>query len=123
MPLSALACQNAKPKEKPYKLADFAGLYLWVGPKGSRLWRFDYQIAGKRRTASFGPFPEVTLAEARAKLAEAKKMLREGVDPTLARKTARLRSGGKTGGSFEEVARKGTSTASPDGPTTTRALS
>ena len=61
MPLSTLACKNAKPAGKPYKVADFAGLYLLVKPNGSRLWRFDYSHHGKRKTAAFGAFPEVPL--------------------------------------------------------------
>ena len=39
MPLSETACRNAKPKDKPYKVSDGEGLYLFVQPSGSRLWR------------------------------------------------------------------------------------
>lgn len=41
MPLSDTACRNAKPKDKPYKLTDGAGLYLLVNKDGSKYWRFD----------------------------------------------------------------------------------
>jgi len=50
MPLTALGVKNAKPKAKPYKLADEKGLYLVVTPSGGRLWRFDYRYGEKRKT-------------------------------------------------------------------------
>ena len=65
MPLTDAACRNAKPTEKPYKLTDGGGLYLFVQPSGSRLWRFDYSFADKRRTAALGKYPVLSLAEAR----------------------------------------------------------
>jgi len=40
MALTLFAVQNAKPKEKPYKLSDGEGLHLLVQPNGSKLWRF-----------------------------------------------------------------------------------
>ena len=105
MPLSTLACKNAKPADKPYKVADFAGLYLLVKPNGSRLWRFDYSHGGKRKTASFGAFPEVPLLEARERRDNAKRLLRDGVDPMLVKRTAKLRGVGSDDNSFEAVAR------------------
>lgn len=65
MPLSDSACRNAKPKDKPYKMGDSNGLYLFISPTGSKLWRMKYRFHGKERTLSFGPYPEVSLAEAR----------------------------------------------------------
>ncbi len=50
MPLTALGVKNAKPQDKPYKLSDEKGLYLLVTPSGSKLWRFDYRFAEKRKT-------------------------------------------------------------------------
>jgi hypothetical protein len=44
MPLTDSAIRNAKPKDKPYKLADGAGLYLLVTPKGGKWWRLDFRI-------------------------------------------------------------------------------
>jgi integrase len=76
-----------KPKTKPYKRADSGGLYVLVAPitkklpKGSRLWRLAYRHAGKQLTLAFGSYPDVTLAEARARREEAKTSLRQGIDP------------------------------------------
>ncbi len=50
MPLTALGVKNAKPKAKPYKIADEKGPYLVVTPGGSKLWRFDYRYGEKRKT-------------------------------------------------------------------------
>lgn len=49
MPLNDRQIRNAKPSDKPYKLADGGGLYLYVTPAGGRLWRLKYRVAGKDR--------------------------------------------------------------------------
>lgn len=82
MPLTDAACRNAKPTEKPYKLTDAGGLYLFVQPSGSRLWRFDYSFGDKRRTAALGKYPALSLAEARGERERLKTMLRAGQDPS-----------------------------------------
>jgi integrase len=88
MALSQLAVDKAKPKEKAYKLADADGLYLLVkpvGPKtpyGSKLWQMKYYFMGKDKPFSIGPYPEVSLAQAREKTKEARKLLKTGIDPT-----------------------------------------
>ena len=51
--------QNAKPKDRPYKLTDGAGLYLEVTRTGSRLWRWKYRLAGKEKRLAIGVYPEV----------------------------------------------------------------
>jgi hypothetical protein len=73
MKLNARQVEAAKPKEKPYKLADGGGLYLLVNPNGSRYWRLKYRVAGKEKLLALGVYPEVTLADARAKRDEAKR--------------------------------------------------
>lgn len=55
----------AAPRERPYKLFDGEGLYLYVTPAGGRFWRLQYRVAGKSQTKSLGPFPGVSLADAR----------------------------------------------------------
>jgi len=81
MPLTALSVKNAKPKAKPYKLADEKGLYLVVTPGGSKLWRFDYRYGQKRKTLAFGKWNDVQLAQARDRRDAARKKLIEGIDP------------------------------------------
>ena len=86
MALTLFALQNAKPKEKPYKLSDGEGLHLLVQPNGSKWWRFRYQFAGKEKMLSLGTFPEVTLASARTKRNEARSLVAEGIDPSQQRR-------------------------------------
>jgi len=80
-PLTQLAIVNAKPKEKPYKLSDQQGLYLYITPAGGKSWRLKYRYLGKEKLLVLGSFPEVTLAEAREKQFMARKALTNGQDP------------------------------------------
>ena len=90
MTLSEFAARKAKPREKPYKLTDSGGLYLHVQPGGSKLWRLKYRYLGKEKLLSFGPYPLITIAEARQKRDEVKKLLHEGTDPGAKKKQDRL---------------------------------
>ncbi|MCG9042139.1 tyrosine-type recombinase/integrase [Laribacter hongkongensis] len=105
MPLTALDCKNATPKAdgKPAKHADTDGLYLLVS-NSSKLWRFDYRFAGKRLTASFGAYPEVSLKEARQLHDEARRQLREGIDPMAAKKATKIAARIAASNSFESIA-------------------
>lgn len=78
--------QTAKPKGKPYKLADGGGLFLYITPKGSRLWRWKYRYEGKEKLMSFGAYPEVSLAQARVLRRQARELLADGSDPMVSRK-------------------------------------
>lgn len=72
---------NLKPTDKPRKVSDGGGLHLFVSPSGGKLWRLAYRYGGKQKLLSFGPYPAVGLADARAKREEAKKQLASDVDP------------------------------------------
>ena len=61
MPLNDTAIRNIKPKDRPFKLADGNGLYLFVTATGSRLWRLKYRFGGDERTLSIGAYPAVTI--------------------------------------------------------------
>ena len=82
VPLSDLQVSKAKPKDKNYKLQDGYGLYLVVTTTGGKLWRYGYSFDGRQKTLSLGPYPALTLAEARELRAQARKLLVEGVDPS-----------------------------------------
>ncbi len=86
MKLSDLKCRKAVATERPIKLADGGGLYLHVYPNGRKLWRLAYRWGGKQRIMPFGPYPHITLLEARKKREAAKDELREGIDPMAARR-------------------------------------
>jgi Arm domain-containing DNA-binding protein len=64
MALSDAAIRNAKPSEKPFKLADEKGLYLIAQPGGGKWWRLDYRYAGKRKTLYMGVYPDAGLRDA-----------------------------------------------------------
>lgn len=88
MQLSDKAIRALKPRDKPYKVTDGDGLYILVTRQGSRLWRFDYRFNSKRLTLSLGKYPDVGLADARQRHAEARTALAQGTDPATLRKSA-----------------------------------
>lgn len=90
MALNDVAIRAMKPKERVYAKADESGLCIEIAVSGSKLWRFRYRFAGKARNLSFGPYPEVSLKEARRRRDEARALLRDGVDPGVERKKAKL---------------------------------
>lgn len=108
MPLTNTAILKAKPADRPLKLRDGNGLYLLLRPDGARWWRYDYRrpITGKRNTLSLGTYPEVSLADARGKLAEARKQLAAKVDPGEQRKAVKAAGQAAAANSFEVVARE-----------------
>ncbi|WP_313383250.1 phage integrase central domain-containing protein [Pantoea sp.] len=104
MKLNARQVDTAKPKEKTYKMADGGGLYLEVSAKGSKYWRMKYRrpFDKKEDRLAFGVWPTVTLAQARAKRDEAKKLLGQGIDPKAEQKEAQAEISGAY--SFEKIA-------------------
>ena len=73
---------GAQPGLKPIKLFDGRGMFLIVMPRGGKWWRLKYRINGKENQVSLGVFPEVSLAEARIKRDELRRLLSAGVDPS-----------------------------------------
>ncbi|MDP4030499.1 MAG: integrase arm-type DNA-binding domain-containing protein [Gallionella sp.] len=106
MPLSDTVIRNAKPADKPRKLADGGGLYIEVAPSGGKWWRFKYRFEGKEKRLSLGVYPDVGLKDARDKHAEARKLLAAGVDPSANKKAAKAAQGERAANSFEIVARE-----------------
>lgn len=90
MALSELKIKKAKKQEKAYKLSDGSGLFLLVKPNGSKLWQQKYRHVGKERLLSHGPYPEVSLAQARQKRNEARTLLAEGGDPAVQKRLDRI---------------------------------
>jgi integrase len=105
MSLTDTAIRNAKPKDKQYKLSDEKGLYLLV-KKAGKYFRFDYRFAGKRKTFAIGVYPDVTLAEARQQRDEARKLLREGVDPSQHKRDTKNMLQKIAANDFETIARE-----------------
>lgn len=104
--LTVKAIEAAKPKEKPYKLADAGGLYLEIMPNDSRYWRMKYRFAGKEKRLAFGVYPTVTLAEARERRDQAKKHLANSTDPGELKKIAKREAIIAGANTFEAIARE-----------------
>ncbi len=100
MPLTANKVRTAKPKAKPCKLADGGGLFLLVTPAGSKLWRYKYRHAGKEQLLSFGAYPDLSLADARARHTAARALLAAGKSPSLEKRLAAQREAADTFGAL-----------------------
>lgn len=70
--------KTAKGRPEPYKLADQAGLYLYVSPSGAKSWRYDYRVVGRRHTLTIGQYPLIPLKEARDLHTDARRARGEG---------------------------------------------
>lgn len=106
MPLTDLKIKASKPKEKAYKVADEKGLFLFITPNGSKYWRCKYRFGGKEKLLALGVYPDVSLAEARDKRDEARKLLANNIDPGLAKQLSKRAAKIAAASSFEAVARE-----------------
>ncbi len=102
MALSDIKIKQLKAKDKPYKVFDGRGLYIYVVPNGSKYWRVKYSIDKKENIYTIGEFPEISLHDARVKLHEIKSLLRQGINPQQEKKVYDIISKF----SFEEVAKE-----------------
>lgn len=89
MPLTARQVETAKAQDKPYKLADSGGLFLYVTKAGAKSWRLKFRFEGKEKLLTIGLFPSVSLAEAREARELAKKELSRGIDPSIKKSLAK----------------------------------
>ncbi|MGW8174611.1 MAG: tyrosine-type recombinase/integrase [Stenotrophomonas sp.] len=104
MPLTDAAIRRAKPAEKPQKLTDGGGLYLYITTAGARSWRWKYRIAGKEKLLSIGLYPDVSLARAREARDDARRLLARGVDPGAQKRAAALAHAELGSDNFEAIA-------------------
>ena len=104
MALTNLQVKQAQAKEKPHKLGDGKGLYLYVTTKGQKYWRFDYRFGGKRKTLAFGVYPEVSLADARASRDDARKQIGNDIDPSEVQRSKKLAKHHSQENSFKALA-------------------
>lgn len=95
-----------KPRPKAYKLTDNNRLFLFVSPTGGKLWRWSYRFDGKQKVMSFGPWPKVSLGEARLKRDEAHEILKEMRDPAVVRKLRMEEALEASRRTFERIARQ-----------------
>lgn len=86
MPLSDIAIRNFKAEPKPYKKTDEKGMYVYVTATG-KSFRYDYRFNGKRKTKSFGLYPDIKLKEAREMRDDFRAILAKGLDPMTVEKS------------------------------------
>lgn len=106
MPLTDVQVRKAQPAATAYKLSDANGLFLLITSSGSKSWRLKYRFAKKEKLLTFGCYPEVGLIEARDRRDEARRLLRENIDPALEKKKGKLAVIEQASQTFEKVARE-----------------
>lgn len=122
MTLTALAVKNAKPGDKPKKITDEKGLFLLVNPNGSKYWRLKYRIDGKEKLLALGVYCgptqyddngkaktdkiQLSLTEARDLAYEARKLIKDGIDPNAAKREIKQQVILDAENCFEAVARE-----------------
>ena len=104
MALTDIAIRNAKPRPKPYKLADALGLFLLVQPSGGKLWRLKYRVEGREKKLGFGVYPDVSLSDARKRREEARELLATGKDPSREKQRDKAKARIDAGNTFTAIA-------------------
>lgn len=105
MSLTDTAVRNAKPMDKPFKIADNRGLYVLIS-KAGKYFRWDYRFAGKRKTLALGVYPDISLKEAREKHEDMRRLLARDIDPMEIKKQKKLEVQAEVKNAFETVARE-----------------
>ena len=110
MPLTDIKIRNAKPTAKPRKMFDGDGLYLLVSPTKKpgrgKSWRFKYFFDGKEKLLSLGSYPEISLAEARSRRDQARKLIANNIDPAKERQRQKLERAEQIANTVELVAKE-----------------
>ena len=106
MTLNDRQIKNAKPQEKPYKLADGGGLYLYVTPKGTKSFRLKFRFDGKEQVLTIGKYPHVSLSEARAMAETAKTQIAQGINPAAQKQAEKQQAQEAVLNTFAAVAKE-----------------
>ncbi|SCX32568.1 Integrase [Pseudomonas sp. NFACC25] len=104
--LSDRQLKTVKAKDKDYVLSDGEGLQLRVRSNGSMLWNFNYRdpVTKNRINMGLGTYPELSLANARKRVIEARELLAQGIDPKVQRKADNEAKRAQTEHTLENVA-------------------
>jgi hypothetical protein len=103
--LTDAQCRTARARDRDYKLTDALGLHLYVTKSGYKSWRLSYTIHGKKQRIVLGPYPAITLREAREMRDEARRGLAKGIDPGIERKQKKAEARAEAGTTVEAIAR------------------
>ena len=88
---------------KVQKHSDGGGLFLYITPEGKKSWRLAYRFLGKQKLLVIGPYPEISLKDARDRRTEAKKLLVDNIDPSSAKQAAKAAAAEAAKSSFAIV--------------------
>jgi len=91
---------------KVQKHSDGGGLFLYITPEGKKLWRLAYRFLGKQKLLVIGPYPAISLKDARDRRTEAKRLLVDNIDPSTAKQSAKAAATEAAKSSFEIVCRE-----------------
>ena len=104
MKLSSIQIEQLPVTGNAYKKSDGRGLYIFITPAGSKVWRLNYRFEHRQKTLSLGPWPMVSLEQARTASLHAKKLLRFGQDPSRIARERKPYRKGRAANSFDAVA-------------------
>jgi integrase len=90
MSLSDTAIRALKPKPIRYEKADQHGLFIEILPSGDKSWRYRYRLSGRREKVTIGPYPDVSLSEARERRQDFAKLIAKGDSPARAKQRQKL---------------------------------
>lgn len=105
MALTDTKVRAAKPEVNDHSLVDGDGMSLLIKPNGSKYWRFRFRFGGKQHLMAFGVYPETSLADARHKREEARRLVAAGIDPREHKRAVKEEKV-KESITFESVARE-----------------
>jgi integrase len=104
MATEKLTMAKVEAARRPGLLNDGGGLYLCVGPKGSKSWAFRYTFGGRQRRMGLGSASTLNLLEAREKARECRKLIDQGIDPIDRRRSERAVAATKRVKTFRDAA-------------------
>ncbi|WP_206241633.1 tyrosine-type recombinase/integrase [Novosphingobium terrae] len=96
-------------------MADGGGMFLLVTPAGGKLWRLKYRVDGREKLLAIGPYPEISLSEARKRRDQARELLAQGQDPSREKQWAKLRGRLEAENTFKALASESCTERKRDG--------
>ncbi|MCZ4341498.1 integrase arm-type DNA-binding domain-containing protein [Sphingomonadaceae bacterium G21617-S1] len=104
--LTDLQCRKAASRDRDFKLTDGQGLFLYVTTKGHKSWRFKYRFADRQKQIVIGPYPEISLDDARVERVRFRALLRANQDPLIVRKQEKAATRAAAASTFEKIGRQ-----------------